>query len=205
MPPTDHHRNEIIDFMAYARKLSIKKQNLKTYNDFFICLWSTFSFLFKSRNQVDIVFDVYREKTIKESERRWRTTGEGIETIISGFDQPPPVEIDQFWSVSRNKTALQQLLQVKNLINSYSKVVHIKITMRCVLALSMGWLKLWFLIRGYPKWLIHTEVEKVKFSCTSRKRDTKMKGIPLVITYHPLLKDFAGVIRKHLYILYMNK
>ena len=205
MPPTDHHRNVIIDFMAYARKLSIKKQNLKTYNDFFICLWSTFSFLFKSRNQVDIVFDVYREKTIKESERRWRTTGEGIETIISGFDQPPPVEIDQFWSVSRNKTALQQLLQVKNLINSYSKVVHIKITMRCVLALSMGWLKLWFLIRGYPKWLIHTEVEKVKFSCTSRKRDTKMKGIPLVITYHPLLKDFAGVIRKHLYILYMNK
>ena len=77
--------------------------------------------------------------------------------------------------------------------------------MRCVLALSMGWLKLWFLIRGYPKWLIHTEVEKVKFSCTSRKRDTKMKGIPLVITYHPLLKDFAGVIRKHLYILYLNK
>ena len=181
MPPTDHHRNVIIDFMAYARKLSIKKQNLKTY-DFFISLWSTFSFLFKSRNQLDIVFDVYREKTIKESERRWRTTGEGIETIISGFDQPPPVEIDQFWSVSRNKTALQQLLQVKNLINSYSKVVHIKIMMRCVLALSMGWLKLWFLIRGYPKWLIHTEVEKVKFSCTSRKRDTEMKGIPLVIT-----------------------
>ena len=56
--------------MAYARKLSIKKQNLKTYNDFFISLWSTFSFLFKSRNQLDIVFDVYREKTIKESERR---------------------------------------------------------------------------------------------------------------------------------------
>ena len=70
LPPTDHHRNVIIDLMAYARKLSIKKQNLKTYNDFFICLWSTFSFLFKSRNQVDIVFDVYREKTIKESERR---------------------------------------------------------------------------------------------------------------------------------------
>ena len=55
-------------------------------------------------------------------------------------------------------------------------------------------MKLWFLNRGYPKRLIDTEVEKVKFPCTSRKRDTKMKGIPLVITYHPLLKDFAGVI-----------
>ena len=47
---------------------------------------------------------------------------------------------------------------------------------------------------GYPKWLIDTEVEKVTFPCTLRKRDTKMKGIPLVITYHPLLKDFARVI-----------
>ena len=51
-------------------------------------------------------------------------------------------------------------------------------------------MKLWFLNRGYPKWLIDTEVRKIKFSCTSRKRDTKMKGIPLVITYHPLLRDF---------------
>ena len=66
-------------------------------------------------------------------------------------------------------------------------------------------MKLWFLNRGYPKWFTDTEVEKVKFSCTSRKRDTKVKGIPLVIAYHPLLKDFASVIRKHLYILYLNK
>ena len=66
-------------------------------------------------------------------------------------------------------------------------------------------MKLWFLNRGYPKWLIDTEVEKVKFPCTSRKTETKMKGIPLVITYHPLIKDFASVIRKHLYILYLNK
>ena len=32
-----------------------------------------------------------------------------------------------------------------------------------------------------------------------------MKEIPLVITYHPLLKHFASLIRKHLYILYLNK
>ena len=32
-----------------------------------------------------------------------------------------------------------------------------------------------------------------------------MKEIPLVITYHPLLKDFACVIRKHLYILSLCK
>ena len=38
LPPTNHHRNAIINFMAYARKVPIKKQNLKTYNDFFISL-----------------------------------------------------------------------------------------------------------------------------------------------------------------------
>ena len=89
-------------------------------------------------------------------------------------------------------------------------------------------MKLRFSNRGYPKQLIDIEVEKVKFPCTPRKRNTKMKGIllvitqhpllkdfasvirkhlyiPLVISYHPLLKDFASVIRKHLYILYLNK
>ena len=66
-------------------------------------------------------------------------------------------------------------------------------------------MKLWFLNRGYPKWLIDKEVEKANFLCTSRKRDTKMKGILLVITYHPLDKDFGCVIRNHLYILYLSK
>ena len=32
-----------------------------------------------------------------------------------------------------------------------------------------------------------------------------MKGITLVITYHPLHKDFACVIRNHLYILNLSK
>ena len=68
LPPTGHRRNVIIDFTAYARKVSIKKQNLKTYNDFFISLWSTFTFLFKSCNRIDIVLNVYKENIIKASE-----------------------------------------------------------------------------------------------------------------------------------------
>ena len=32
-----------------------------------------------------------------------------------------------------------------------------------------------------------------------------MIEIPLVNTYHPLRKDFASDIRKHLYIFYLNK
>ena len=95
--------------MAYARKVPIKKQNLKTYNDFFTCLWKTFICLSEICNRVDIAFGVYNEQSIKGSECRRRTKVEGIETIITGFDQPLPVELDRFWPVSKNKIALQQL------------------------------------------------------------------------------------------------
>ena len=94
LPSTNHQRAIIIDFMAYARKVPIKKQNLKTYNDFFTCLWKTFISLSETCNRVDIVFDVYNEQSIKGSERRRRTKVDGIETIITGFDQPLPVELD---------------------------------------------------------------------------------------------------------------
>ena len=87
LPPTGHRRHVIIDFIAYARKVSIKKQNLKTYNDFFISLWSTFTLLFKSCNRIDIALNVYKENSIKASEQRRRTTVEGIETTINNHKE----------------------------------------------------------------------------------------------------------------------
>ena len=65
-------------------------------------------------------------------------------------------------------------------------------------------MKSWFLNRGYPKTLLDTEFNKVKFSNSSGDKKTKTNGIPLVITYHPLLKDFTKVIKKHLHLLHMN-
>ena len=109
LPPTNYHRNKIIDFMAYARKVLTKKENLRTYNNFFISLWSMFSFLFELYNWLDSAFDVYKENSIKTNQQRRKTTVQGIETIISGFDQLLPVEIDRLWSVSNNKSARQQL------------------------------------------------------------------------------------------------
>ena len=102
LPPTNYHRNKIIDFMAYARKVLTKKENLRTYNNFFISLWSMISFLFELYNWLDTAFDVYKENSIKTNQQRRKT-------IISGFDQPLPVEIDRLWSVSNNQSARQQL------------------------------------------------------------------------------------------------
>ena len=69
-------------------------------------------------------------------------------------------------------------------------------------------MKSWFRKREYPESLIRSEMKKVTFSNVrpkSNDRKHNMKGIPLVVTYHPLLKSLSGIIDKNLTILYMNK
>ena len=66
-------------------------------------------------------------------------------------------------------------------------------------------MKSWFLNKRYPKALVDTEVTKFKSLNISGDKRTKTNGIPLVITYHPLLKDFVKVINNHLHLLYMNE
>ena len=69
-------------------------------------------------------------------------------------------------------------------------------------------MKLWFRKRESPERLIRSEMKKVKFSNLMPKNNDKkhnMKGIPLVVTYHPLLKSLSGIIDKNLSILYMDK
>ena len=56
--------------------------------------------------------------------------------------------------------------------------------------------KSWFFNRGYPKTLIDTDFSKVKFLNSSWDKRTKGHEIPLVITYHPLLKVFSKFINK---------
>ena len=52
-------------------------------------------------------------------------------------------------------------------------------------------MKSWFQARGYLNDLIQKEMNKVKFSghWDKNKAKKESKGVPLVITFHPLLKD----------------
>lgn len=50
-------------------------------------------------------------------------------------------------------------------------------------------MKLLFRKRGYPDKVIETEMEKVKFGRNRRSNNNKKKGVSLVLTYHPLLKN----------------
>ena len=51
-------------------------------------------------------------------------------------------------------------------------------------------------------------MSKVKFSklrLKSNDKNQNIKGIPLVVTYHPLLKSLSAIIAKNLSILHMDK
>ena len=51
-------------------------------------------------------------------------------------------------------------------------------------------------------------MSKIKFSnlrLKSTDKNQNMKGIPLVVTYHPVLKSFSAIIAKNLSILHMDK
>ena len=65
-------------------------------------------------------------------------------------------------------------------------------------------MKSWFQRRGYPEDVINTEMKKVIFNGNSGKSSNKSKGVPFVLTYHPLLKKVNYIIRKHSHLLYMN-
>ena len=55
-------------------------------------------------------------------------------------------------------------------------------------------MKSWFLKRGYPVALTQNEMDKVKFKRQRiQRREGITKGVPLVITYHPLLKGVCNI------------
>ena len=68
-------------------------------------------------------------------------------------------------------------------------------------------MKLWFQARGYPSDLIQKEINKVNFSghWDKNRAKKKSKGVPLVINFHPLLKDVGNIIHKDLYLLYKDQ
>ena len=81
LPSTVHHRCIMIDFMGYARKVPIKEMKLKTYRDFARNLWNSFQSYSSTSNHTDIVFDLYKDLSIKGNEhnRRKKT---GVVTYI---------------------------------------------------------------------------------------------------------------------------
>ena len=56
-----------VDFMAYAKKVPVKKTKLKTYGDIAKHLWNTFKNLTNSYATIDIIFGLYISCSVKDS------------------------------------------------------------------------------------------------------------------------------------------
>ena len=66
-------------------------------------------------------------------------------------------------------------------------------------------MKEWFIERGHPESVIDKEMKKVRFSEQGQKSKKFEKGVPFVVTYHPLLNKLSSIIHRNLYLLYMNQ
>ena len=66
-------------------------------------------------------------------------------------------------------------------------------------------MKSWILKRGYPNNVIEKEMKKVEFSKISSTRKDNTKGVSLVVTYHPSLKNVNQIINRNLHLLYMDQ
>ena len=80
------------------------------FHDLVRNLGSTFQSLSVTCTRIDIVFDLYKEKSIKSNERDRRSDGKGVLTNVYTLDQPLSVEMKKFWALSDNKVSLQQIL-----------------------------------------------------------------------------------------------
>ena len=81
---------------------------LRTYEELFKNLCSTFETLSKDCSRIDIIFDLYLQNSVKEQERNRRGNDKITETIITSVKQVLPVDTDDFWGSSDNKMQLQQ-------------------------------------------------------------------------------------------------
>ena len=66
-------------------------------------------------------------------------------------------------------------------------------------------MKEWFVKLGYPEAVIEKEMKKICFSKQGKTSKKVEKGVPFVVTYHPLLNKLTSIIYRNFYMLYINQ
>ena len=131
-PPQTHAI--VIDFMALVRKVPLKKLDppVKTFHDFAIALTSMITKSRQNSDEIYIVFDNYREDSIKNGERDKRVMSKEMVVLdVILPNQNVPVILENFWSSSTSKSAFQ-VFYVEWLTTSYrgSKSLYLGISLQ---------------------------------------------------------------------------
>ena len=100
----------IIDFMALVRKVPLKKLEppVKTFHDLAVALTAMITNTACNCEQIHIVFDIYKEDSIKNVERKRRGKSKQMVVLdVISPNQKVPVVLENFWASSVSKTAFQ--------------------------------------------------------------------------------------------------
>jgi hypothetical protein len=116
----------IVDVMACIRRVRMK--SLKTFGDFIDKgFFDMVLNLCKNASCIDLVFDTYLDGSVKDSERKRRSTTQAIEINNLLEDTLLPVDMDTFRPSSSNKVKLQLLLRKWIIANGSQKCPGIQI------------------------------------------------------------------------------
>ena len=63
----------------------------------------------------------------------------------------------------------------------------------------------WFLKRKYPEKPIDNEMKNIRFFPANLQNKKCDKGVPFVVTYHPILNSLSKIIRDNIYLLNINE
>ena len=77
----------------------------------------------KGGTRIDLVFDSYLDRFIKDSERKKRAKKSPIELHNIERKTPLPVEMDRFWPSSKNKAGLENLIHQEAQSHSWNKCI----------------------------------------------------------------------------------
>ena len=106
--------------MANIRKIRTKV--LRTFADFCSTFLNMLLAICKNATRIDLVFDSYKEISVKDTERSRRSTMKPIEISMIAEDTPLPVNMDTFWTSVSNKVKFQMFLRkgmIENAANMY--------------------------------------------------------------------------------------
>ena len=66
-------------------------------------------------------------------------------------------------------------------------------------------MKEWFVKFSYPEAVTEKEMKKICFYKQGKTCKKVEKGVPFVVTYHPLLNKLTSIIYRNFYMLYINQ
>ena len=114
----------IINFMALVRKVPLKKLEppVKTFHDLAIALTAMITNTVWKSDEIHIVFDNYKDDSIKNEERMRRARSKEMVVLdLICPNQNVPVMLENFWASSISKKAFQAFY-VEWLTTNYNRI-----------------------------------------------------------------------------------